>query len=92
MNYFVPISAQKFKCDSIVDVGFILDSSGSLASNYQTEKNFLKDLAAAFDLSYHGSRQSVVTFSYYSRLSIRYFSYFAYFSDIPVFCEYVDHV
>merc|ERR1712013_519774 len=64
--------AQKFKCDNIVDVGFILDSSGSLRGDYQTEKNFLKSLAEAFAISYHGSRQSVVTFGYNTKLSIRF--------------------
>ena len=50
-------------CQTKVDVGFILDSSGSLKNDYDTEKNFLKALAASFGVSSDGARAGVVTFS-----------------------------
>ena len=55
-----------------MDVGFILDSSGSLRNDYQTEKDFLKSLAGAFGVSKDGSRASVLTFSFYAELSIKF--------------------
>ena len=58
-------------CQTKVDVGFILDSSGSLKNDYDTEKNFLKALAASFGVSDDGARAGVVTFSYNSEHSIK---------------------
>ena len=43
-------------CKSKIDVGFILDSSGSLKTEYHKEKDFLKALAGAFDMGPDGSR------------------------------------
>ena len=63
-------------CKAKVDVGFILDSSGSLKNDYQREKDFVKTLAGAFGISKDGSRSSVLTFSYYSELSIKFNDYF----------------
>ena len=58
-------------CKSKVDVGFILDSSGSLRNDYDKEKDFLKALAASFGVSDDGARAGVVTFSYNSEHSIK---------------------
>ena len=55
----------------MVDVGFILDSSGSLRRDYSKEKDFLKALAATFGVSSNGSRAGVVTFSYYTEHSVK---------------------
>ena len=65
------ISANEPTCQAVVDVGFILDSSGSLRDDYQNEKDFLKSLAGAFGVSEDGSRAGVITFSYYSEHSIK---------------------
>lgn len=54
-----------------MDVGFVLDSSGSLRNDYDKEKVFLKALAATFGVSDQGSRAGVVTFSYFSEHSIK---------------------
>ena len=58
-------------CNTSIDVGFLLDSSGSLALEYGIEKDFLKLLAAAFGVSKDGSRAGVITFSYHVELSIK---------------------
>ena len=58
-------------CQTKVDVGFILDSSGSLRNDYDKEKDFLKALAASFGVSDNGTRAGVVTFSYNSEHSIK---------------------
>ena len=59
------------KCNVVSDAAFLLDSSGSIGSHYQDEKNFLKAIAAAFGLSKDGSRAGVITFSSISTLSIK---------------------
>uniref|UniRef100_A0A7M5UX15 VWFA domain-containing protein n=1 Tax=Clytia hemisphaerica TaxID=252671 RepID=A0A7M5UX15_9CNID len=58
-------------CKAKVDVGFVLDSSGSLKNDYDKEKDFLKALAATFGVSDDGARAGVVTFSYYTEHSIK---------------------
>jgi Mg-chelatase subunit ChlD len=58
-------------CKAKVDVGFILDSSGSLRADYGKEKDFLKALAASFGIGVNASRAGVVTFSYFTEHSIR---------------------
>ena len=65
----------KGNCEALVDVGFILDSSGSLRNDYVKQKYFLKTLAAMFGVSSVGSRVGVVTFSYVSELSIKLSDY-----------------
>ena len=64
------LEATAQKC-SIADLGFILDSSGSLARDYQKEKEFLKQIAARIDISPDQSHARVVTFSNEAELSIK---------------------
>ena len=47
-------SVSKPKCNAKVDVGFILDSSGSLRTEYHKEKAFLKVIARTFGISEDG--------------------------------------
>ena len=54
------------KCRTRADIGFILDSSGSLRHEYHKEKEFLKNIAKVFGVSEFGSRASVITFSYFA--------------------------
>ena len=65
------LSASTPICRAKVDVGFILDSSGSLRNEYHKEKDFLKAVANAFDISADGSRVGVVTFSFNAEHSIK---------------------
>ncbi len=58
------------KCKNVANIGFIVDSSGSLRRHYGKEKEFVKQIAEAFELSEAGSRAGVVTFSYHAELSI----------------------
>ena len=88
---FFTVSAKKPPkptCEAIVDVGFILDSSGSLRNDYVKEKEFLKTLAATFGVSSDGSRAGVVTFSYYTEHSIKLSDY----NDITNFGQAVDKI
>jgi len=63
------------KCTVDADVGIILDSSGSIRSYYQQEKNFLNAIAASFGIGSGKSRASVVTFSYRAKMSIKFSDY-----------------
>lgn len=71
-----------------MDVGFILDSSGSLRNQYGKEKDFLKTLAGAFGVSQSGSRAGVITFSYYTEHSIKLSDY----DDLSSFNAAVDKI
>ena len=88
LSHFLVKAAEKPSCTAIADVGFILDSSGSLGNEYYKEKIFLKALAASFGISEKGSRASVIAFSYNTDLSIR----FNEFTDIDSFNEAVDKI
>ena len=54
----------------MANIGFIVDSSGSLRRDYNKEKEFVKEIAASFGLGDAGSRAGVITFSYEAKLSI----------------------
>jgi len=66
-----PPPSRSPKCKAKADVGFVLDSSGSLKNEYQKEKDFLKRIAGAFDIGPDRSRAGVVTFSEEAKLSIK---------------------
>ena len=75
-------------CKANVDVGFILDSSGSLRNDYQKEKDFLKAIATAFGISKDGSHAGVVTFSAFSEHSIKMKDH----TDLDSFKKAVDAI
>ena len=75
-------------CEVKVDVGFVLDSSGSLRDDYDKEKNFLKALAATFGVSEQGARAGVVTFSFNTEHSIKLNDHYDLFS----FSDAVDKI
>ena len=81
-------SPVKSSCQVVADVGFILDSSGSLRKDYGKEKQILKAVAATFGISSNKSRAGVVTFSYFSELSIKLSDH----SDISSFNKAVDNI
>lgn len=58
-------------CKVKLDIGFILDSSGSITKNYQDEKDFLKAVAGSFGVSQDETRAGVITFSHYVEHSIQ---------------------
>ena len=86
--YFIASREPEPTCKAKVDVGFVLDSSGSLRNDYSKEKDFLKALAATFGVSDEGSRAGVVTFSYYTEHSIKLNDH----TDLSSFNEAVDNI
>ena len=62
------ISASTNKCGKTVDLGFLLDSSGSLKYEYAIEKKFLKRIISTFNVDSGQARAGVVTFSYDAEL------------------------
>lgn len=50
-------------CGGVLDVGFIVDSSGSLADNFETIKIFVKKFIDGFDVAKNKTHVSLMTFS-----------------------------
>ena len=75
-------------CATKVDVGFLLDSSGSIKYHYKDEKKFLKKVVRSFDISADGSHAGVVTFSLAAELSIKLNE----FTDFKHFKKAVDAI
>ena len=59
------------KCKNLIDIGFIVDSSGSLRREYGKEKAFVKSLAESFEISANGSRAGIITFSWHAEHSVK---------------------
>ena len=70
-NSFLVLIFIVFKCKGQVDVGFLLDSSGSLSNDYDREKEFMKQLAGSFVIGQDATRLGVITFSQFADYSIR---------------------
>lgn len=71
-----------------VDIGFILDVSGSLSNRVQDEKNFLKKLSGNFGNFGNGTQAAVVSFSTKAKLEIK----FNQFKDVAAFDKAVDAI
>ena len=72
----------------MANIGFIVDSSGSLRRDYSKEKEFVKEIATSFGLGDAGSRAGVITFSYEAKLSIGIDQ----FSNVNDFNKAVDDI
>ena len=59
-------------CDSVMNVGFILDSSADVKDKYNAEKQLLKELAASFGVSPSGSKASVIAYSDVANINIKF--------------------
>ena len=75
-------------CQTFVDIGFILESTGSVRAEHRKAKEFLKFFAASFGISSKGTRAGVITFSYFGELSIKLSDH----SDISSFNLAVDNI
>lgn len=76
-------------CDNIADIGFVVDSSGSLRRSFGKEKDFVKILADGFGISSgDGSRAGIVTFSYNAVLTAKLSDH----KDIKDFRASVDKI
>ena len=69
--------ANQTKCQSKLDLGFVLDSSGSVgSSNFDRMKLFVKDLADFYKLGREDTRVSVMSYSNSPSIHIRFSRYF----------------
>lgn len=75
-------------CDYIIDIMFVVDSSGSLRGYFEAEKYFIKSIAEQFDISRNNSRVSFVRFSHIVKTEI----HFTDFTDMHKFHEAVDDI
>ena len=65
-------------CKNKLDLGFILDSSGSVGyGNFQRMKLFVKDLTDFYKLNQDDTRVSVMSFSTSAYIRIRFSAYFS---------------
>jgi len=78
------LNAVKAKCT--VNVGFVLDSSGTLKRDFYSAKKFMKKIAESFGVSRLGSRASVITFSYNAVHNIKFNDHY----DVPSFNKALD--
>ena len=76
------------KCPIVADIGILVDSSGSLGSEFYKEKAFIKSLAKELTISSDGVNIGVVTFSYWARLTIKLSQY----KDTQSFIEAADRI
>ncbi len=78
------------KCQNKLDLGFILDSSGSVGQyNFERMKSFVKDLTDFYKLGSDETRVSVMSFASSANLHIAFSSYF---SDKNQFDSAVDRI
>ena len=75
-------------CAQIADIGFIVDSSGSLRRDFGKEKEFINILASSFGISGDRSRAGIVTFSYDAVLTAKMSDH----KDIKDFRASVDKI
>lgn len=74
-SVFCLIFAERKSCSAIVDVAFIIDSSGSISRrNYGKIKAFVKGIAGRLGISTNGSRAGIILYS--TKASVK-----AYFND-----------
>ena len=59
------------KCKASLDVAFIVDSSGSLRSEYHKEKKFVKMMIESFGIGLSTTRAGIIIFSHIAQLSIK---------------------
>ena len=73
LNCLIPLNfpGADDDCKLILDICFIMDSSGSLAREYHKEKQFLNAVIDNLNLGENEVRAGVITFSYYVELSIK---------------------
>ena len=75
VSYFTadpPAGLREPVCRSRVDVGFIVDSSGSVASDYPKEKEFVKTIGNSLDIAEDGSHAGIVVFSSNSEVAMKF--------------------
>lgn len=72
ISYSVPVGVNEFdfvthdseeKCKYAADIGFLVDSSGSLKLDYDLELQFVQRIAASFQITETESHAGVITFS-----------------------------
>lgn len=87
---FSLLPANLTKCQNKLDLGFILDASGSVGyDNFQRMKLFVKDLTDFYKLEQDATRVSVMSFSSSAYIHIRFSGYF---SDKKSFDSAVDRI
>lgn len=60
-------------CQHAMDVGIIMDRSGSVGSaNFEKSKRFVRTLAHRFQISSHGTRVGIIAYQSSSHLAVKF--------------------
>jgi hypothetical protein len=87
---FLLFAANLTICQQKLDLGFILDNSGSVGQrNFERMKSFVKDLTDFYKLGAEETRVSVMSYSNSANIHI---AFSAYFSDKTRFDSAVDRI
>ena len=64
-------------CDSVCDIAFLLDASGSIEKeDYVKQKHFVTSVARHLGIGRNGPHYGIILFSYYARLNITFDQYY----------------
>ena len=64
-------------CDSVCDIAFLLDASGSIEKeDYIKQKHFVTSVARHLGIGRNGPHYGIILFSYYARLNITFDQYY----------------
>ena len=89
-NHFLILPGNRTICQNKLDLGFMLDSSGSVGYNhFKQMKSFVKDLTDYYKLGPEGTRVSVMSFSNSAYIHIPFSGHF---SDKNEFDSAVDRI
>ena len=78
------------RCKS--DVGFIMDSSGSVGTRWEDEKTFVKRIAQTINLSLDHGHGAVTVFSNDATLNIKFSDYYTYSDPSPAVDSFEEAV
>ncbi|XP_065665249.1 mucin-3B isoform X8 [Hydra vulgaris] len=76
------------ECKSVIDLMFLVDTSGSMSKHYIDLLKVLKRIVAEFQISEHGSHAAVLSFNSYGSSVINFNSYF----DNGMFNQALDEI
>jgi uncharacterized protein YegL len=73
-----------------LDVSFIVDSSGSVATHFKTIQGFVKKLIDGFDIGYNKTHVSLMTFSNEPRVQFDFDDFYN-VEDVKLFVDRAGH-
>ncbi|XP_028390644.1 uncharacterized protein LOC114515560 [Dendronephthya gigantea] len=92
MGYFGDGLTCEKVCTERIDLGFILDSSGSIGRyNFDITKSFVKDITNNFQISQKNTRVSVISYATWNTLHFRFSRVFRTRQDLYSAIDYIPY-